>query len=180
MKWYVAFEVHVHLSFGNERVDLMTSWFVVGEAVLVGSVLRGGGEGGALWSNTHAYKNKNKKLSHTHLQTHFLVEARRRVGEVRGTRSTSSCSCRAGWRSGRRRSGRWLAELPSRARGCWRGWCRSTWPSCCWGREGRSRLFPRRRSCWRGGRPPRGGFWIMTAFKSLSGDVRGNNLVFPK
>lgn len=59
------FEVHVHLSFENERVGLMTLWFVGGR----GSVGRGqcwaGFGGGGLWSNTHAYKKKTFTHSFT-------------------------------------------------------------------------------------------------------------------
>lgn len=109
------------------------------------------------------------KLSHTHLHphTHTHTSSLSRWGC-----STSSCSCRAGWRSGRRRSGRWLVELPSKAQGCWTGWCQSTWPSWCWSQEGRSPLFPLQRSCWHGDRPPRKGIQIMTSFDHW--EVDGN------
>lgn len=120
------------------KCGLMTS--LCGEAVLVG---RGGVSVVGLW-----FKHAHLENFHTLIYKHTLP-CRGRAG-----RSTSSCSCRAGWRSGRTRSGRWWAGLPSKARGCWTGWCQSTSPSCGWGREDRSPLFPQQRSCWRGGRPP--------------------------
>lgn len=70
---------------------LMTSSFVR-EAVLV--------RGSVLWGA--AVKHAHLQNVHALIYKHTLFPLQRRAGK----RSTSSCSCRAGWRSGRRRSGR--------------------------------------------------------------------------
>lgn len=111
-------------------------------------------------------------VKHAHLQNFHTLIYKCTLPQQRQRLSTSSCSCRVGWRSGRTRSGRWWAELPSKARGCWRGWCRSTWPSWCWSREGRSLLFPQQRSCWHGGRPPREGIGVTIGFGYWFGFAR--------
>lgn len=129
-------EVQVHRVWINETIAFGGAEF--GKA-------RGQCWGWGCGTDTPSYKTVTHSFTNT-----------RSVAETSRARSTSSCSCRAGWQNAGRRSGRWLAGLPSKARGCWTGWCQSTWPSCCWCWEDRSLRCLRRQSCWRGGRPPTG------------------------